>query len=80
MRQYLGEPNGPIATDQDAKRLAMQKMAFEVAWRIVRVTPVNATGLVSALLLIARGVALTVGSCTTPSRTYWITWSAKRSR
>ncbi|MGU3503025.1 glycerol-3-phosphate 1-O-acyltransferase [Mycobacterium sp. C31M] len=60
MRQYLGEPNGPIATDQDAKRLAMQKMAFEVAWRIVQVTPVNATGLVSALLLAARGVALTV--------------------
>lgn len=61
MRQYLGEPNGPIAQDENAKRLAMQKMAFEVAWRIVRVTPVNATGLVSALLLTARGVALTVG-------------------
>ncbi|ANE79909.1 glycerol-3-phosphate acyltransferase [Mycobacterium adipatum] len=61
MRQYLGEPNGPIAKDEDAKRLAMQKMAFEVAWRIVRVTPVNATGLVSALLLTARGLALTVG-------------------
>ena len=69
MRQYLGEPNGPIAgersngkiLDQDAKRLAMQKMAFEVAWRIVQVTPVNATGLVSALLLAARGIALTVG-------------------
>ncbi len=60
MRQYLGEPNGPIAADQDAKRLAMQKMAFEVAWRIVQVTPVNATGLVSALLLASRGVALTV--------------------
>lgn len=61
MRQYLGEPNGPIAQDENAKRLAMQKMAFEVAWRIVRVTPVNATGLVSALLLTARGLALTVG-------------------
>lgn len=61
MRQYLGEPNGPIAQDENAKRLAMQKMAFEVAWRIVRVTPVNATGLVSALLLTARGMALTVG-------------------
>jgi glycerol-3-phosphate O-acyltransferase len=61
MRQHLGEPNGPIAQDQDAKRLAMQKMAFEVAWRSVRVTPVNATGLVSALLLTARGVALTAG-------------------
>ncbi len=61
MRQYLGEAGGPIATDPDAKRLAMQRMAIEVAWRIVRVTPVNATGLVSALLLTARGVALTEG-------------------
>ncbi len=61
MRQYLGEPGGPLASDPDAKRLAMQRMAIEVAWRIVRVTPVNATGLVSALLLTARGVALTKG-------------------
>ena len=49
-----------MATDEAAKRLAMQKMAFEVAWRILRVTPVNATGLVSALLLTTRGVALTL--------------------
>ncbi|WP_319450955.1 MULTISPECIES: glycerol-3-phosphate 1-O-acyltransferase [unclassified Mycobacterium] len=61
MRKYLGEPHGPMTTDDAAKRLAMQKMAFEVAWRIVRVTPVNATGLMSALLLTARGVALTLG-------------------
>ncbi|MDT5289965.1 MAG: glycerol-3-phosphate O-acyltransferase, partial [Mycobacterium sp.] len=60
MRKYLGEPHGPMAEDQAAKRLAMQKMAFEVAWRILRVTPVNATALVSALLLTARGVALTL--------------------
>ncbi|MFN3001869.1 glycerol-3-phosphate 1-O-acyltransferase [Mycolicibacterium wolinskyi] len=60
MREYLGEPHGPIARDAAAKRLAMQKMAFEVAWRILRVTPVNATGLVSALLLATRGVALTL--------------------
>jgi glycerol-3-phosphate O-acyltransferase len=60
MREYLGEPHGPMAADQDAKRLAMQKMAFEVAWRILQVTPVNATGLVSALLLAARGRALTL--------------------
>ncbi|MBS1696037.1 MAG: glycerol-3-phosphate 1-O-acyltransferase [Actinobacteria bacterium] len=59
MRQYLGEPGGPIAGDEPAKRLAMQKMAFEVAWRILRATPVSATGLVSALLLSTRGVALT---------------------
>ena len=51
MREYLGDPHGAMADDAAAKRLAMQKMAFEVAWRIQRVTPVNATGLVSALLL-----------------------------
>jgi len=60
MRQYLGLPGGPIADDPDAKRLAMQKMAFEVAWRIQRVTPINATSLVSALLLTTRGRALTL--------------------
>ena len=52
--------HGPMATDDAAKRLAMQKMAFEVAWRILRATPVNATALVSALLLTTRGVALTL--------------------
>ena len=60
MAKYLGEPHGPMTTDEAAKRLAMQKMAFEVAWRILRVTPVNATGLVSALLLTTSGVALTL--------------------
>jgi glycerol-3-phosphate O-acyltransferase len=60
MREYLGEPHGPMTDDKAAKRLAMQKMAFEVAWRILRATPVNATGLASALLLTARGVALTL--------------------
>jgi glycerol-3-phosphate O-acyltransferase len=60
MREYLGEPHGQMATDESAKRLAMQKMAFEVAWRILRVTPINATGLVSALLLTTNGVALTL--------------------
>ncbi|MBO0864445.1 MAG: glycerol-3-phosphate 1-O-acyltransferase, partial [Mycobacterium sp.] len=61
MRQHLGPPHGPIAADPDAKRLALQKMSFEVAWRILQSTPVNATGLVSALLLTAHGVALTLG-------------------
>ena len=60
MREYLGEPHGPMATDESAKRLALQKMAFVVAWRILRATPVNATALVSALLLTTRGVALTL--------------------
>ncbi|ORV13926.1 glycerol-3-phosphate 1-O-acyltransferase [Mycobacterium celatum] len=61
MRQYLGPPGGPTASDPAAKRLALQKMSFEVAWRILRATPVNATGLVSALLLTTHGVALTLG-------------------
>ncbi len=47
-------------TDQAAKRLAMQKMSFEVAWRILQATPITATGLVSALLLTTRGTALTL--------------------
>ena len=60
MREYLGEPHGPMTTDEAAKRLALQKMAFEVAWRILRATPVNASALVSALLLTTRGIALTL--------------------
>ncbi|CAM2820316.1 glycerol-3-phosphate acyltransferase [Mycobacterium intermedium] len=60
MRQYLGEPNGQIANDTAAKRLALQKMSFEVAWRILQATPITATGLVSALLLTTRGAALTL--------------------
>ena len=61
MRQYLGPPHGPLAQDDDAKRLALQKMSFEVAWRILQSTPVTATGLVCALLLTTRGAALTLG-------------------
>jgi glycerol-3-phosphate O-acyltransferase len=60
MREYLGEPGGPMTKDEAAKRLAMQKMAIEVSWRILRATPVNASGLVSALLLTTRGRALTL--------------------
>jgi glycerol-3-phosphate O-acyltransferase len=60
MREHLGEPHGPMTKDQAAKRLALQKMAFEVAWRILQGTPVNATSLVSALLLATRGRALTL--------------------
>jgi glycerol-3-phosphate O-acyltransferase len=61
MRQYLGSPHGPLAGDRDAKRLALHKMSFEVAWRILRATPVTATGLVCALLLTTHGAALTLG-------------------
>ncbi|OBI19405.1 glycerol-3-phosphate acyltransferase [Mycobacterium sp. E2327] len=61
MRQYLGPPHGARALDEDAKRLALQKMSFQVAWRILQATPVTATGLVCALLLTTRGAALTLG-------------------
>src|SRR6201999_1130312 len=60
MREYLGPAHGPLAQDQDAKRLALQKMSFAVAWRILQATPVTATGLVCALLLTTRGAALTL--------------------
>jgi glycerol-3-phosphate O-acyltransferase len=60
MRQHLGPPRGPLSQDRDAKRLALQKMSFEVAWRILQATPVTATGLVCALLLTTRGAALTL--------------------
>jgi len=60
MRQYLGSPHSPLAQDPDTKRLALQKMSFEVAWRILQSTPVTATGLVCALLLTTRGAALTL--------------------
>ncbi|MFM9035369.1 MAG: glycerol-3-phosphate 1-O-acyltransferase [Mycobacterium sp.] len=60
MRQYLGDPDGPVATDEAAKRLAMQKMAIEVCWRIQRATPISASSLVSAVLLATRGRALTL--------------------
>ncbi|OBK45515.1 glycerol-3-phosphate 1-O-acyltransferase [Mycobacterium sp. 1081908.1] len=61
MRQYLGPQHGARELDQDAKRLALHKMSFEVAWRILQATPVTATGLVCALLLTTRGAALTLG-------------------
>ena len=42
----------------------MQKMAIEVAWRILRATPINATGLVSALLLVTNAVLVSLATLT----------------
>jgi glycerol-3-phosphate O-acyltransferase len=58
VREALG-PGGQ--DDPDARRLAVQKMAFEVAVRINRVTPVTATALVTLALLGVRDRALTLG-------------------
>ena len=57
----------------DAQRLALQKVAFEVAVRINRVTPVTATALVTLALLGVRDRALTLGQVRgviEPLRTY----------
>jgi glycerol-3-phosphate O-acyltransferase len=56
---FLGPPGGPIATDPDARRLALTKVAFEVAWRINQGMPVTATALITTILLAMHGAALT---------------------
>jgi glycerol-3-phosphate O-acyltransferase len=60
VRDYLGAPNTVTAAGPEARRLALHKMALEVAWRILRATPVNATGLLAAVLLNTAGPALTL--------------------
>lgn len=52
---------GADPADPDARRLALQKVAFEVAVGINRVTPVVATALVTLTLLGVRDRALTLG-------------------
>jgi glycerol-3-phosphate O-acyltransferase len=56
---FLGPPGGPIATDPAARRLALAKIAFEVAWRINQGMPVTATALITTILLAMHGAALT---------------------
>jgi glycerol-3-phosphate O-acyltransferase len=61
---FLGPPGpgvGPVATDPEARRLALAKTAFEVAWRINQGMPVTATALVTTILLAMHGAALTFG-------------------
>ena len=58
---FLGPPGGETATDPAARRLALQKTAFEVAWRINQGMPVTATALITTLLLAMHGTALTFG-------------------
>jgi glycerol-3-phosphate O-acyltransferase len=56
-----GSPRGETAADEAARRLALQKTAFEVAWRINQGMPVTATALVTTILLAMHGTALTFG-------------------
>ena len=49
------------AADPAGRRLALQKTAFEVAWRINQGMPVTATAIVTTVLLAMQGAALTFG-------------------
>src|SRR2546430_16813427 len=59
MSAFLGPPGSEVAGDPAARRLALQKTAFEVAWRINQGMPVTATALVTTILLAMQGAALT---------------------
>jgi glycerol-3-phosphate O-acyltransferase len=59
LSSFLGPPAGEIATDPAAQRLALQKTAFEVAWRINQGMPVTATAIITTILLAMHGTALT---------------------
>jgi glycerol-3-phosphate O-acyltransferase len=61
LSSYLGPVGGPVALDPAARRLALQKTAFEVAWRINQGMPVTATAVVTTVLLAMQGAALTFG-------------------
>jgi glycerol-3-phosphate O-acyltransferase len=58
-------PGGETTTDADVRKLALQKTAFEVAWRINKATPVTPVALVTTLLLGTRGMGLTTSQVTT---------------
>ena len=59
LSSFLGPPDGQIAADPAARRLALAKIAFEVAWRINQGMPVTATAIITTILLAPRGTALT---------------------
>jgi len=56
VREALGPGGGPAGTEP----LALQKLAFEVCWRVNQVTPVTATAAVCHVLLAAGDTALTL--------------------
>jgi glycerol-3-phosphate O-acyltransferase len=59
LSSFLGPPGGPVAADPAARRLALQKTAFEVAWRINQGMPVTATAMITTILLAMHGTGLT---------------------
>ncbi len=67
LSSFLGPVSGgaaagvTAAADPAGRRLALQKTAFEVAWRINQGMPVTATAIVTTVLLAMQGAALTFG-------------------
>ena len=66
LSSFLGPVGGAVArdpagADPAGRRLALQKTAFEVAWRINQGMPVTATALVTTVLLAMQGAGLTFG-------------------
>jgi len=59
LRERLGEATGNVQ-NSSAERFDLEKLAFEVAVRINRVTPITPTSLVTLALLGTTGQALTV--------------------
>jgi glycerol-3-phosphate O-acyltransferase len=63
MRHYIGSFQADVpeaGRDDPELRLALHKMAFEVAWRIQRATPVSGTALITTMLLASHGRAWTL--------------------
>ena len=65
IRTLMGPPNGETATGPAKRKLALQKLAFEVAWRMNEATPVTSTALVTTILLGVQGTAMTAAQVTT---------------
>jgi glycerol-3-phosphate O-acyltransferase len=60
LREALGPPPPGVASDADEKNVGVQKIAFETAVRINRVTPITPTSLVTMALLGYGDRALTL--------------------
>ena len=58
LRESLGDPATVLGTNPPERELAIQKLAFEVAARIDRVTPMTATSVLTLALLGVGGRAL----------------------
>ena len=70
LRELLGPQTRSSDATRDEKDLELQKIGFEVAWRINEVTPATATALLTLALLGALDRALTYDQVRTTARQY----------